>query len=86
MEIFSSPENKNTFNDIVERIGTTDLTVYEQLNASNDKEAKAEFLANPDLVHPRNEYGNLDIEKVLQNLDTLNGVSNELKQSWLTDK
>ena len=86
MEIFSSPENKNTFNDIVERIGTTYLTVYEQLNASNDKEAKAEFLANPDLVHPRNEYGNLDIEKVLQNLDTLNGVSNELKQSWLTDK
>lgn len=90
MENFHSPENNNenksTFDDFVERIGSTDLTVYEQLNASNDKEAKAEFLANPDLVHPRNEYDNLDVDKVLQNLATLNSISKELRQSWLTDK
>ncbi|MBR1875062.1 hypothetical protein IJ798_01645, partial [Candidatus Saccharibacteria bacterium] len=66
MENFEREEKleKNKFEEIIDEISSTDVTVYERLNASNDKEAKEEFLENPDLIHPRNEYGNLKIEEV----------------------
>ena len=48
------------------------ITVYEYLNATNDKDAKQEFLDNPDLTHPQNEYGKLDIDWIHDNLDAIN--------------
>ncbi|MBQ2639096.1 DUF1704 domain-containing protein [Candidatus Saccharibacteria bacterium] len=77
---------KNKFEEIIDEISSTDVTVYERLNASNDKEAKEEFLENPDLIHPRNEYGNLKIEEVGQNLEKIEQIREEMKRSWLTDK
>lgn len=74
------------FEQIVEKISSTDVTVYEQLNASNDKEAKAEFLEHPEMEHPKNEYGNLDGRKVFENMDTLLEAEKEASESWLTDK
>jgi len=44
--------------EISELIASADLTVYERLNPTNAKEAKEEFLNNPDLIHPNYEYGN----------------------------
>ena len=88
MENLATPETQNAtdFEKTLEEISSTDETVYECLNASNDKEAKQEFLENPDLIHPRNEYGNLNIDEVVHNLDTLRAVEQDLKQQWLTDK
>ena len=88
MENFEREEKleKNKFEEIIDEISSTDVTVYERLNASNDKEAKEEFLENPDLIHPRNEYGNLKIEEVGQNLEKIEQIREEMKRSWLTDK
>ena len=88
MENFEREEKleKNKFEEIIDEISSTDVTVYERLNASNDKEAKEEFLENPDLIHPRNEYGNLKIEEVGQNLEKIEQIGEEMKRSWLTDR
>ena len=50
--------------EISELIASADLTVYERLNPTNAKEAKEEFLNNPDLVHPNYEYGNLNKQEI----------------------
>ena len=63
MENFPSPESRGEqkvdFGELVDLANSADVTVYERLNASNDKQAKAEFLENPEFVHPNNQYGNL---------------------------
>ena len=79
-----TPESK--FNEIIKDLDTAKVTVYERLNASNDKAAKAEFLENPSLVHPRNEYGNLDESEVRENFATLARVEQSLQDSGLSDK
>lgn len=84
----TTPETQKTsdFSELLEKISSTDETVYERLNASNDKEAKQEFLENPELTHPRNEYENLDVDEVVRNLDVLETAKQKMDQSWLTDK
>ena len=79
-------EQKSELGEVIDRIDKTNVTVYEKLNASNDKAAKAEFLENPDLVHPNNEYGNLDEEEVRGNLKEIKSIEQELKNSWMNDK
>lgn len=82
----SLEQEKGKFEELADKIASTDVTVYEQLNASNDKAAKAEFLENPELEHPRNEYGNLDRGQVFSNMETLSQILEEAQGSWLTDK
>ena len=79
-------QGKSGFEAIIGEVASTDIIVYEQLNASNDKAAKAEFLENDELEHPRNEYGNLKIEKVVENRKKLSEIRKEAASSWLTDK
>jgi len=84
--IEQSSEQKSELGEIIDRIDKTNVTVYEKLNASNDKVAKAEFLDNPDLVHPNNEYGNLNEEEVHKNLEELDSIEQSLASSWMNDK
>ncbi len=89
MEEFITPEVKEKsmeFGEIVELVGSTGVTVYERLNASNDKAAKAEFLERQDLVHPNNQFGNLDEKEVRDNLATLDRAEEMLDESDLSDK
>lgn len=79
-------ETSGAFGELVGQIASTDVEVYKRLNASNDKEAKAEFVERPELVHPRNEYGNLDAEEVRRNLGTLDMVEEQLVGAGLSDK
>ena len=58
-ESLKDREATDEFNSLIEKVSSADVTVYECLNASNDKESKAQFLENPELIHPPNEYGNL---------------------------
>ena len=66
-----SAQSAEAFRAFLENLDKNDLVVYECLNASNDKAAKTEFLENPDLVHPNNEYGNLNPAQVAANLRNL---------------
>lgn len=86
METLNSIEQKGEFHELIDKIDKTNVTVYEKLNASNDKAAKQEFLDNPSLIHPNNEYGNLDSEEIKENINTLRNVTDELNNSWLSEK
>ena len=77
---------KTKFNEIVDKVSSTDVVVYEKQFASNDKAAKQEFLENPALIHPNNEYGNLDESEVRQNIATLQEAAEETRNSWLSDR
>ena len=79
-------EQKSELGEIIDRIDKTNVTVYEKLNASNDKSAKAEFLENPDLEHPNNEYGNLNEDEVRANFEELESIEQGLESSWMSDK
>ncbi len=79
-------ENKTDFGEMMNMVSSTNVTVYERLNASNDSAAKAEFEADPEMEHPKNEYGNLDEEEVRRNLATLEHVEEMLKHSDLNEK
>ena len=85
-ELSQSPEQETSVGGIIDKINKTNVTVYEQLNASNDKAAKAEFLENPNLTHPNNQYGNLDEQAVRKNLETLASIQQEIENSWMNDK
>lgn len=75
------------FSECIEKLSSSDLEVYECLNASNDKAAKAEFLENLNLIHPNNEYGNLDENQVINNVNNIRSVRETLKNSYqLSDK
>ena len=84
----SIPFNKAEIplSDIAGDIAKTDVTVYERLNASNDAAAKDEFLENPDLTHPNNEYGNLDPNEVKDNLGTLSTIKTNIEQANLSEQ
>ena len=81
-ENFSTGEQEPpTFEETMKRISDlSGVTVYEKLNATNDKEAKAEFLSNPDLVHPNNEYGNLSRQEFSKNLFELNRLLDHIDE------
>lgn len=79
-------QKQGKFEELIAEVSDTDVTVYDQLNASNDKAAQAEFVNNPDMERPNNEYGKLNIQKVSENMATLAEVEKEMDNSWLTDK
>ena len=63
------------------------ITVYERLNASNQEEAKTEFLADESLVRPNNEYGNLDEREIQDGIDGINYVMNHIStKDWKQQK
>lgn len=71
---YESNSESKTFKETIEQLNSSDVVVYECLNASNDKAAKDEFLENPDLIHPNNEYGNLSTDQVVQNVETIKEI------------
>ena len=79
-------ESEKILNMILNEIAGTNVVVYEKLNASNDRAAKAEFLANPNLVHPNNEYGNLDGEEIRENLEKLKLIKQYLESLRVSDE
>ena len=79
-------EQRSDLGEIIDEIDKTDVVVFEKLNASNDKAAKAEFLENPNLIHPNNEYGNLDESEVRRNIEELDLIERRLESSWMNDK
>ena len=85
-ETLKSAEQRSEFSEIASKIDSANPIVYEKLNASNDKAAKQEFLENPNLIHPNNEYGNLNEDEVRKNLELISEATSEANDSWLTDK
>ena len=81
---FENTAEKLKEDEISELIASADLTVYERLNPTNAKEAKEEFLNNPDLVHPNYEYGNLDKQEIENNLSSLEKAKAELESAELS--
>lgn len=77
--------HEDEFANLSEEITSTGVTVYERLNPTNVDKAKAEFLANPTLVHPNYEQGNLDPDEVSRNLAKLDEIDVELQNSDLSD-
>ena len=84
-EKLSSAETKDDFLEISDQIAQSDVTVYERLNPTNPKEAKEEFLANPDMVRPNYEQGGLDGDEIGDNLNRLLDVEEELKTADMSD-
>ena len=81
---FENTAEKLKEDEISELIASADLTVYERLNPTNAKEAKEEFLNNPDLVHPNYEYGNLNKQEIENNLGNLEKAKAELESTELS--
>ena len=48
------------FTDLLEKVASSDVVVYEIVNPTNSDEAKQEFLQNHSLITPHFIYGNLD--------------------------
>lgn len=58
------------FPEFLSLLEQADIDVLQYLNNTNPQ-AKDEFLASSSLPKPRNQYGNLDIDRVCRNLDEL---------------
>lgn len=74
------------FNQLISEINSTEVTVYEKLNATNMDVARKEFLNDSSLTRPNYVYGNLNPEEVSHNLDTLDHVDNELDDNLFSEK
>ena len=71
----------NNYESIINR---TDIDVLYMLDNTNPS-AKAEFIENSDLVRPNNEYGNLDINLVSNNLELIASTLKELESKNIDD-
>lgn len=80
------PASSLTFEHIISEIDSASVTVYEKLNATNQKAARDEFLSDSTLVHPHNIYGNLDPDEVKVNLSALDIAEEELADDDISDK
>lgn len=78
-----APEIPKSYDEIIGKIDSTDLVVYEQLQNTN-KSAKDEFLANTEMIHPNITLGNLQAEKVLDNLSTLTDLRNSIDDTKMS--
>lgn len=74
------------FQETVEEIAQTDVVVYERLNPSNLVVAREAFLADPTLVKPPFEFGNIDPDKVEVDLETLEQVEEKVATGEFSDK
>ncbi len=72
-------EEQLTFEGEMKKIEAAMITPIKKLRPTNDLEAKAEFMADESLEHPKNIYGSLDPEKIIKNINSLNEVSSELE-------
>ena len=79
-------EADTSLSEIADEIADTDVTVYERLNASNDSAAKEEFLKEPSLIHPNNEYGYLDPDEVDRNLKALSIIGARIEHANLPEQ
>ena len=71
-------EEEITFEGEMKKIEKAAVTPIKRLRPSNDLEAKAEFMANEELEHPRNIYGNLKPDEIVENIHSLRDVNDEL--------
>lgn len=74
-----------SFEALNRELDSTDVSVNTMLNNTR-LEARAEYLADPTLEHPRNEYGNLDPVQVARNLQVIEQVQDELDDVDISDK
>ncbi len=70
---------------IVRIMNETDIDVIDVLNNTNPG-AKDEFLANNELLKPRNSYGHMDIRQIEKNIDAIISLQNELESLEITEK
>lgn len=70
---------------LVNTMNETDIDVIDMLNNTNP-DAKEEFLVDKALPKPQNSYGNMDIKRVEQNIDTIISLQKELGLSELPEK
>lgn len=79
METSPNFEKEPNFDESIKELSSlASITVYERLNATNDKLAKEEFLEDSSLVHPRNVYGNLSEEEVRNGADRIDDIMEHL--------
>lgn len=73
-----------TAGELLEKVESTNVVVYEDLTPTNLPEAREEFLADDTIITPRFEYGKLDEEKVNANLATLFEVYEQTRETELS--
>ncbi|MDE6203351.1 MAG: hypothetical protein K2G19_07730, partial [Lachnospiraceae bacterium] len=69
----------------VEKMNETDISVIDMLDNTNP-DAKDEFLTDKGLSKPKNEYGQLDINRVDQNIETIISLKRELELLEIPEK
>lgn len=73
------------WNTFVRKMNKTDISVIDMLNNTNP-DAKEEFLADEGLSKPKNAYGQLDIKRVGQNIETILSLKKELESPEIPEK
>ncbi len=69
------------FTDLLEKVASSDVVVYEIVNPTNSDEAKQEFLQNHSLITPHFIYGNLDETQISSNVNTIMSVHKAINDS-----
>lgn len=69
----------------VEKMNETDISVIDMLDNTNP-DAKDEFLTDKRLSKPKNEYGQLDINRVEENIETIISLKRELELLEIPEK
>lgn len=77
-------EKAPSFDELMEKISATDISVLTSQNNTNKEEAKAEFFENPNLRKPNNRWDKLNGPKYQQNLETLTEVEKDVKTGFLS--
>ena len=70
-------EQRFTPGELVKKAFDTHLIVYKVLNPTNANDARKEFLEKPELTAPNFEYGNVDPDKVAENLEIIQALYGE---------
>lgn len=71
--------NNKTYQEMMKMVAEANITIYNELNATNSEAAREEFLAHPEMRQPNFVYGNLDIGKIRQNLIRLDQVREQVE-------
>jgi len=72
------------YDEMMQIVAQSSITVYDELNATNSVAAMEEFLANSDMRQPNFEYGNLDLGRIRGNLERLDQVRREVEELMTT--
>lgn len=83
--IVNRNEELRMFASLDERLKQTDVDVIDCLNNTNP-DAKGEFLTDSSMMLPHNEYGNLNYEKIQNNLEMLSQMQAQLSSMDMSGK